>query len=133
MVSSSDFMFRLWLMDKCQFQIPSFTLGTTFAQLMPADPMRAAIIFGCNSNASVFFSFSDAMPTSGQGLISYATGQQPLVLTFDQIGLPMRLPVWGKASTTSTNVVLLTSSFDPHRYQQALRYMNDHLSQYGSP
>lgn len=130
---ASDFMLRLWLMDMTQFSTTSVALQTTYQQVLPADPMRAALLLGGNTTQSTWYAFLDQQPTYAQGPIAYATGQQPLIITFDQMGSVMRLPLWGKAAVNGSNGVVISVSFDPIRYQQAMRWFNAHISQYGSP
>lgn len=124
-----DTFVQLWLRDGMQWNQAGISVGTNFTSALPANPMRSALVLGANITQTIDWAFGDAVPTVTRGFASFALGQQSLIITYDMIGSALRLPLWVRAGSTGVAVTVLECSFDPHRFHEAMRLVNEFVSQ----
>lgn len=128
----SDILIKLWLMGDAQFNNVPLIVGTGWQAALPANPQRYALLLGSNTAGTVNWAWSDSANISPQGNVAFQTGQQPLVVTFDELGLAMQLPLWVKAGVASTSVNVLEVTWSNTRYHMAMRWVDEYFSQYAT-
>lgn len=129
----SDYLFRLWLMDGCTFNQHNVAMSNSFVNILPANPTRLTLILSSTANGNQGFAFGDSAPTLAQGSFVQAAGQQALVLSFDELGQLIRLPLWGQQGGTPNNITVTEITANPARWALAMRVINEQLSKYNSP
>lgn len=122
----SDIMMR-YFQEGGRVTVTTFTnSGIAPGQVLPANRLRYALILPASTATRVIWHLGESWPNNTIGWISTVTSGST-VMTEDEIGELIRLPLWVWVDSSVTMEVH-EASYDPTRYAQMMRYVNEQLS-----
>jgi hypothetical protein len=132
-VHAVDYFMQMWMKEECQINDLVATVNNTVSQVLPANPMRFAVLLPGTPNATNSYVFSEVPVASGPLPIKIASNSQILVVTFDQVGSYVRLPIWAWNSAGSYPLEFIEMSYRPEKYGIYRRYMDEFVPKLLSP